>query len=106
MHRRIAAIALGIVAASAGLSCAVPGGCGFRGCPGDAAVSARVWAVLARYSAAQPPNLVHVQTLNRVVFLRGQVDTDSERLTLEQAARGVDGVTRVVDLISLGYEGR
>jgi osmotically-inducible protein OsmY len=106
MHRLIAGIALVVAAASTGAGCAAPGAGGLRERAGDAELNARVWAALARYPAARPPNLIHVQTLNRVIFLRGEVDTDSERLTLEQAARGVSGVARVVDLIYLGYQGR
>ncbi len=95
-----------VAAASASAGCAALGNCGFGGCPGDTELDAQVWAALERHPAAQPPNLIRVQTLNHVVYLRGQVDTDSERLTLEQAARGVPGVARVVDLIYLGYDGR
>jgi osmotically-inducible protein OsmY len=85
--------------------CASVGTCGFGGCPDDSKLNAAVWATLKSHPAAQPPNLVHVQTLNHVVFLRGQVDTDTERLSLEEAARGVAGVKCVQDLINLSYQG-
>ncbi len=92
-----------LVAVVAG--CASVGTCGFGGCPDDARLSAAVWATLKLHPAAQPPNLIHVQTLNQVVYLRGQVDTDPERLSLEQAARAVAGVKCVEDLINLSFQG-
>lgn len=92
-----------LVVATAG--CASVGSCGFGTCPDDAKLTAAVWATLKHYPAAQPPNLIHVQTLNQVVFLRGQVDTDPERLSLEQAARGVAGVKNVEDLVNLSFQG-
>lgn len=96
----VAEILVGAVA-----GCATVGSCGFGGCPDDAGLTATVWATLKPHPAAQPPNLIHVQTLNHVVFLRGQVDTDAERLSLEEAARGVAGVKCVEDLINLSYQG-
>jgi osmotically-inducible protein OsmY len=44
--------------------------------------------------------------VNSVVYLTGQVDTDTERLTLIAAARAVEGVKRVVDSINLSDPGR
>jgi osmotically-inducible protein OsmY len=49
---------------------------------------------------------VYVQTLNRVVYLSGQVATELQRLTAESVAQGAPGVRRVVDNIALTYEGR
>jgi len=92
-----------LVAAVAG--CASVGTCGLGACPEDAKLTASVWETLKLHAAAQPPNLIHVQTLNHVVFLRGQVDTDPERLSLEEAARGVAGVKCVEDLINLSFQG-
>ena len=74
--------------------------CGFSGCSGDATITANVQAQFARY----PPltaNSVRIQTLNKVVYLTGQVDTDVERLLAVSLANDVDGVTQVVDSISV-----
>ncbi len=95
-----------VFAAAASAGCAAFGTCGFGGCPEDAKLSADVWAALKLYPEAQPPNLIRVQSSNHVVFLRGQVDTDTERLSLESAARAAAGDARVVDLINLSYAGR
>ena len=48
-------------------------------CPGDAMITAKVQTRLQNYPALQPPNAVRVQTLDRVVYLYGLVDTDLER---------------------------
>jgi osmotically-inducible protein OsmY len=87
-------------------ACAVYQKCGFAGCPGDAKITADVRVQFLRHPALQPPNLLHVQTLDHVVYLSGQVDTELERSMAESVARGVWGVTRVVNSINFSYEGR
>ena len=79
--------------------------CGFRGCPGDPQITAQVETLFARYPALEPPNLIRVQTLDRVVYLTGQVDTDTERLLAQSVAAQATGVTRVVNSIGLTYSG-
>jgi osmotically-inducible protein OsmY len=79
--------------------------CG-AGCPGDAEMSARVRARLADYPELLAPNRVYVSTLDRVVYLSGEVATDLQRDTAETVARATPGVPRVVDTISLEYNGR
>lgn len=80
--------------------------CGYHGCPGDANITAQVQALLGQHPALSAPNRVYVQTLDRVVYLSGQVATGLQRLTAESLARGAPGVGRVVDNIALTYEGR
>jgi BON domain len=79
--------------------------CG-AGCPGDAEMSAQVRARLAEYPELLAPNHVYVSTLDRVVYLTGEVATDLQRDTAETVARQTPGVPRVVDMISLEYNGR
>lgn len=79
--------------------------CG-AGCPGDAEMSAQVRARLDEYPELLAPNRVYVSTLDRVVYLSGQVATDLQRETAETVARTAPGAPRVVNLISLGYTGR
>jgi len=47
-----------------------------------------------------------VQTVDQVVYLNGQVDTELQRELAESLARVVPGVKRVVNSINLSYEGR
>jgi osmotically-inducible protein OsmY len=79
--------------------------CG-EGCPGDAQIDARVKALLAQHPALAAPNQVYVRTLNQVVYLSGQVTTGLQKETAESVVREAPGVRRVVDNISVGYEGR
>ena len=80
--------------------------CGWRGCPGDAQLTAAVEAALHEHPALEPPNLLYVRTSDRVVFLSGQVATDFQRETAVAAARQVRGVRRVINGIALEYDGR
>jgi osmotically-inducible protein OsmY len=86
--------------------CAAYRKCGFAGCAGDAQITAAVQAQFRRHPVLEPPNLLHVQTVDHVVYLTGQVDTELERSLAESVARDVVGVTRVVNSINFSYEGR
>ena len=76
------------------------------GCPGDAQISAAVRARLEAYPELLAPNSVYVSTLDGTVYLSGEVVTDAQRATAVAVARQTPGVPRVVDLISLEYNGR
>jgi osmotically-inducible protein OsmY len=91
--------ALVLLAALAG--CAAYTKCGIGGCPGDAKITAEVQALFDEHPALEPPNLLHVQTLDRVVYLTGLVDTDLERQMAESVARQAAGVAGVVNSIGL-----
>lgn len=80
--------------------------CGLKGCPGDAQITAQVQGLLQQHPVLAAPNQVYVQTLDRVVYLSGQVATDLQRDTAETAARQATGARRVVDSIALPYTGR
>jgi len=72
--------------------------CGFRGCPGDAIITADVVLQLNRCSYMEP-NAVNVQTIDHVVYLNGVVRSSLEIGTAESIADQVPGVTRVVNSI-------
>ena len=86
--------------------CAIYRKCGFHGCPGDATVTAEVWAGFDQHPALGPPNLLHVQTLDHVVYLSGQVTTDLQREIAASVALEATGGARIVNSIALTYEGR
>jgi osmotically-inducible protein OsmY len=75
--------------------------CGLRGCPGDAEITTAVRQLFHAYPVLEPPNLLDVQTLDRVVYLRGLVDTDTQREMAGSVAGEATGVARVVNLIGL-----
>jgi osmotically-inducible protein OsmY len=80
--------------------------CGPRGCPGDGEITAKVRALLNQHPALAPPNQIYVQTLDRVVYLTGQVAMDLQRETAESVAHEASGVSRIVNTIALTYAGR
>ncbi len=78
--------------------------CG-AGCPGDAGISAAVRTRLYQHTEMLAPNRVYVSTLDGIVYLSGEVVTDTQRLDAEDIARATPGVTRVVNIISLEFQG-
>jgi osmotically-inducible protein OsmY len=100
-------LALMIAAGAAGGCAAVDvwRKCG-AGCPGDAEISAAVRARLDQHTELLAPNRVYVSTLDGVVYLSGEVVTDTQRLDAEDIARATPGVRRLVDVISLEFQGR
>jgi len=95
------ALAITVVLTGALSACAVYKKCGFAGCPGDGAITAAVQTEFDRHAVLEPPNLLHVQTLDHVVYLSGLVDTDLERQIAESVAREVPGVVKVVNSIGI-----
>ena len=87
-------------------ACAVYRKCGFAGCPGDAKITAEVLALIDQYPALEAPNSVRVQTMDHVVYLNGQVNTELERSTAESVALSVPGVRRVINSINFDYGGK
>lgn len=104
--KSICILAVAVVTAVTLPACAVYSTCGFAGCAGDAKITADVRALINHYPALEAPNTIRLQTMDHVVYLYGQVDTDLERSLAESSAHAVPGVTRVVDSISLSYAGR
>jgi osmotically-inducible protein OsmY len=78
--------------------------CG-AGCPGDAEISTAVRSRLYQHTELLAPNRVYVSTLDGIVYLSGEVVTDTQRLDAEDIARATPGVTRVVDVITLEFQG-
>ena len=105
MHRHPYASALMLVLTVVLPGCATYRNCGFRGCPGDAEMTSEVQTRLQQYPALEAPNLVHARTLNRVVYLYRQVDTDLERQLAESVAREAAGGARIVDSIAVSNVG-
>jgi osmotically-inducible protein OsmY len=97
------ALALIVAALLTGIlpGCATMRKCGLSGCPGDAEITAQVNALLAQHPALEAPNLLHVQTLDHVVYLYGLVDTDYQRLLAQSVALKASGVSKVVNSIGL-----
>jgi osmotically-inducible protein OsmY len=104
--RQLCALIFAITVTAALPACAVYRKCGLSGCPGDARITAEVRALLDQHAALGPPNLIRVQTLDRVVYLSGQVSTDLQREIAQSIALEAPGVARVVNSLAEPYGGR
>jgi osmotically-inducible protein OsmY len=81
--------------------CATNPKCGSDGCQGDAQITAAVQALFDTYPVLEPPNLLTVQTADRIVFLNGLVATDLQRDMAETVALRAPGVAMVVNGIAV-----
>jgi osmotically-inducible protein OsmY len=86
-------------------ACAVYKKCGFAGCPGDAQISADVYALFDQHQSLAP-GAVSVQTLDGVVYLYGVVDTDLMRTEAQQIAMQAPHVKKVVNSIGVQNAGK
>jgi osmotically-inducible protein OsmY len=79
--------------------------CTTAACEADAKITANVQSLIAQHRDLGPPNQVHVQTRDGVVYLSGQVATDLQRQAAENIAMQAADVSKVVNNIALGYSG-
>jgi osmotically-inducible protein OsmY len=80
--------------------CATFQKCGFKGCPGDAHITADVRALFDQH-----PELgtsIDIQTLDHVVYLYGLVDTPMQSEIAKSVAVEAPGVARVVSTVAAG----
>ena len=82
-------------------ACAADRRCGFAGCPGDSKITADVRELIDRHPDLRAPNIIYVQTLDRVVYLSGIVSTDLMSEAAAAAALEAPGVTRVENSIAV-----
>jgi osmotically-inducible protein OsmY len=104
--RLLRTLTFAVVLTAALPACAVYRKCGFSGCEGDAQIAADVRKMINQHPALEAPNSVRVQSMDHVVYLYGQVDTELERSMAESIAGTVPNVRRVVDSIGLSNVGR
>jgi osmotically-inducible protein OsmY len=98
--RTVRLMTLGLVIAGVLSGCATFEKCGFKGCPGDAQITAEVKVLFDRH-----PELgtsIDVRTLDHVVYLYGLVDTPLGPEIAKSVALEAPGVTRVVSSIAYG----
>ena len=81
--------------------CAALAPCGIKGCPDDRRITAQVRGLLDEHDELGAPNHVTVQTVNRVVYLRGLVGTPYQKRLAQYLAAQAPGATSVVNLIGL-----
>jgi len=69
--------------------------------PDDAKITANVEAELGKHWELEAPDRVHVQTLNHVVYLTGDVSSGLQSRIAASVATRVKGVSRVENSISV-----
>jgi osmotically-inducible protein OsmY len=97
---RLPALALGFLGVAVLQGCAVFPKCAPENCAADAEITANVNAVLAAHTELGPPGTIRVQTINKVVYLNGLVNSDLERQSVEALALAVPDVKDVVNSVS------
>ena len=83
--------------------CAVTQECKVEACADDSQITASIQSLFDQHAEFKPPNFVHVKTVNHVVYLTGQVNTDLVRESAESIARDAADDIRVVNSIALTY---
>jgi osmotically-inducible protein OsmY len=83
--------------------CAVTHECRVESCADDSQITAKIQSVFDQRSEFRPPNFVYVKTVNHVVYLTGQVNTDLVRENAESIVRDTEDGARVVNSIALTY---
>jgi osmotically-inducible protein OsmY len=69
----------------------------------DQKITADVEARFRQHPELEAPDLIDVQTINRVVYLNGTVSTGLQREYAESVASRAPGVTKVVNSISVTH---
>jgi hypothetical protein len=67
----------------------------------DQKITADVETRIGQHAELEAPNLLDVQTINRVVYLNGLVSTGLQRTDAELVANQVQGVEKVVNSIAV-----
>ena len=96
MHKLRTFSAAAILLGAAALSgCAVFDKCSPENCSTDKQINKDVNELLAQHRELGPAGTVHVQTINGVVYLTGQLDSDFEIRNAEALVRQVANVKDV-----------
>jgi osmotically-inducible protein OsmY len=99
--KRLTSMTAALVCTGGLAACAEFRTCGSDACADDAKITAAVEAAFDRHPELEPPNTIDVQTIDRVVYLNGLVDSSLEIAMADSVARQTPGVTRVVDMLAM-----
>lgn len=96
MFKRYFSLSLTLILAAALGGCAELK-CSPENCAADAAITAEVRQALSQHPEFGAPYEMRVQTINHVVYLSGEVNSDLERQTAEALVRQIANVADVVN---------
>jgi osmotically-inducible protein OsmY len=74
--------------------------CGFKGCPGDAQITAQIQSQINQRPELESAAIT-VQTLDHTVYLYGVVSSGLEISDAESIARSVPGVRQVINSMAI-----
>jgi hypothetical protein len=97
--RSLQALAFAFILTGALSGCATFGKCDSDSCRNDAKITSDVRAAIDRHPELGDPDLIQIETSNRVVYLNGELD-DVARADVASLARQVPGVDSVVNSIA------
>ena len=81
--------------------CATYGECAGGACGSDAAITVNVRSLLDQHAELGAPHSIEVQTIDRVVYLNGEVNDGFDRSIAESIAMQTPGVLKVVNSIAV-----
>jgi hypothetical protein len=67
----------------------------------DQEITANLQTRFGKQTELEAPNLINVQTINRVVYLNGLVSSGLQRSDAESVANQVQGIDKIVDSIAI-----
>jgi osmotically-inducible protein OsmY len=105
MRRSTRVIGLALVSMF-GLSACAALQCSPENCATDAKITEDVRAVFAQHPEFGAPGTLQVQTINGVVYLNGESNSEMERRTAGALAKQVPNVKKVVNSINSRSNGR
>ena len=98
--KRLFSLTLSLLMAGILPGCSVFPKCSPENCAVDAQIKQDVDAVFAEHTELGPPGTIRVQSINKVVYLHGLVNSDLERQNAEALALRVPNVKDVVNSIA------
>jgi osmotically-inducible protein OsmY len=101
--KQLRAIVIFPLMCAALFGCAVTRECKLDSCAQDSQITANIQSLFDQRAEFKAPNFVYVKTVNHVVYLTGQVNTDLVRENAESIVRDAMDGTRVVNSIALTY---
>jgi osmotically-inducible protein OsmY len=93
-------LTLGLLLAGVLPGCSVFPKCSPENCAIDTQIKQDVDALFAEHAELGPPGTIRVQSINKVVYLNGLVNSDLERQSAEALAYRVPNVKDVVNSIA------